>query len=137
MENFLKMKNKAKKIMNEIERLDGPEKDLVLQYYQEKPERIYGVQQSLLKWHSDLPLFSTAASEQQTDLFSTPKASGRNLAKYIAEKLWLDGHDTSEWEMDLMLESLNDLNVGKEAIDFFLVNENAVYKIVQHFEETR
>ena len=63
------MKNKAKAVMQKIELADGPTKTILLKYYQEKPSRIFGVQKSLLKGHSDMPLFAASAEEKQAELF--------------------------------------------------------------------
>jgi hypothetical protein len=63
------MKNKLKAVMRKIELADGPTKTILLNYYQEKPERIYGLQKSLLKGHSDMPLFAASAEEKQVELF--------------------------------------------------------------------
>jgi hypothetical protein len=63
------MKNKAKAVMQKIELADGLTKTILLKYYQENPQRIYGVQKSLLKGHSDMPLFASSSEEKQAELF--------------------------------------------------------------------
>lgn len=63
------MKNKAKQLKKKIESLPKEIKEDVQKYYNERPERIYGVQQSLLKGFSDLPLFASDAEQKQQNLF--------------------------------------------------------------------
>jgi hypothetical protein len=63
------MKNKAVELKKKIESLPKSEQASVWSYYQKRPERIFGVQKSLLKGFSDLPIFQGSSEEQQQDLF--------------------------------------------------------------------
>jgi uncharacterized protein (DUF1810 family) len=63
------MKNKAAKKAKVIAVLPKAEQEIVKEYFQKNPEKIWGEQKSLLKGHSDLPLFRAASDEKQQDLF--------------------------------------------------------------------
>jgi hypothetical protein len=63
------MKNKAKELDRRIKDLIGSEQKAVREYFEKRPEKIFGVQRSLLKGFSDLPIFQGSSEEQQQDLF--------------------------------------------------------------------
>jgi len=63
------MKNKAKHKAKIIALLPEVEQVAVKAYFKKHPDKVWGEQRSLLKGHSDLPLFSAASDEKQQDLF--------------------------------------------------------------------
>jgi uncharacterized protein (DUF1810 family) len=63
------MKNKATHKAKVIALLPEREQKAVNEYFKKHPEKIWGEQKSLIKGHSDLPLFRAASDEKQQDLF--------------------------------------------------------------------
>lgn len=63
------MKNKAKILDKKIQKLPESEQKVVKEYFEKRPEKIYGVQRSLIKGFADLPIFRSDAQEKQQDLF--------------------------------------------------------------------
>jgi hypothetical protein len=61
------MKNKAKLIEKKINELPKQEQQVLREYFEQDPKRVFGVQKSLLKGFSDLPLFGE--SQKQQELF--------------------------------------------------------------------
>ncbi|MGR3809594.1 hypothetical protein [Jiulongibacter sp. NS-SX5] len=63
------MKSKILKLHGKIEALPEHEKEVVIEYFKKNPGKVWGEQRSLLKGHSDLPLFRAEAEENQQKLF--------------------------------------------------------------------
>lgn len=63
------MTSKAKKLAKRIELLSAHEQEVVKGYFKSNPEKVWGEQKSLLKGHSDLPLFRSVEEQKQTNLF--------------------------------------------------------------------
>jgi len=63
------MKNKAKEKAKKIAKLPAHEQEVVKDYFKNNPDKVWGEQKSLLKSHTDLPLFWSAEEQKQTTLF--------------------------------------------------------------------
>lgn len=60
---------KIKDLKKKLDKLPVAEQKEIIEQIKERPEMIFGVQKSLLKGFSDLPLFKSASDAQQTNLF--------------------------------------------------------------------
>lgn len=58
-----------KKLKKEIKKLPLKEQNQILEQIKERPNMFFGIQKSLLKGFSDLPLFKSVSEDQQTNLF--------------------------------------------------------------------
>jgi hypothetical protein len=60
---------KTKDFKKKLEKLPVEQQKEIIEQIKERPNMIFGVQKSLLKGFSDLPLFKSASDARQTDLF--------------------------------------------------------------------
>jgi hypothetical protein len=60
---------KTKDFKKKLEKLPVEQQKEIIEQIKERPDMVFGVQKSLLKGFSDLPLFKSASDAQQTNLF--------------------------------------------------------------------